>query len=590
MKKIILACLLLVISGVVHAQNDWSNKIAQSLWDKQKEAEIPFFVLLKTQANLKTAKHFKNKNEKGNFVYHELVNVAEQTQLPLIAILENEKVHFQTYSIVNGIWVKGDFELIKRLAKEPSVANVFYNAPVRVLEPVEVDRNPLLHSRGDSLTWGIEKIKANAVWELGYKGQGVVIGGQDTGYGWQLPNLKAKYRGWNGTTANHNYNWHDAIREFSPLGDSINNNCGLNVLEPCDDNGHGTHTMGTMVAADTVVSLGVAPEAQWIGCRNMEDGWGAPNTYLECFEWFLAPTDLNNQNADPTKAPHVINNSWGCPEIEGCDTSNFVLLKLAINNLKLAGVVVVVSAGNSGPNCHSVNTPAAIYESSFSVGALGVNDTITNFSSRGSVNIDSSGRRKPNITAPGQAVTSYWLQGNGTNNFSYLNASGTSMAGPHVAGLVALMISADSTLAGDVDRIENIIEQTAIGRTTNQNCGGVSGMTIPNNTYGFGVIDALAAVNQAIITAGVDNNLNNSGKAEIFPNPFNHQFWVKLEGFKGNTVFELYSADGRLIEQQKWDINWHSLRKVDVSGIPVGVYFYKIYDNRTSTQGKLMKN
>jgi serine protease AprX len=590
MKKIILACLLLTISGIMHAQNDWSNKIAQSLWDKQNDPEISFFVLLKTQANLKMAKHFKNKNEKGSFVYHELVNMAEQTQLPLIAILENEEADFQTYSIVNGIWVKGNFELVKKLAKESSVANIFYNAPVRVLEPVEVDRNPLLHSRDDSLTWGVEKIKADAVWGLGYKGQGVVIGGQDTGYGWQLPNLKAKYRGWDGTIANHNYNWHDAIREFSSLGDSINSNCGLNVLEPCDDNGHGTHTMGTMVAADTVVSLGVAPEAQWIGCRNMEDGWGAPNTYLECFEWFLAPTDLNNQNADPTKAPHVINNSWGCPEIEGCDTSNFVLLEIAINNLKLAGVVVVVSAGNSGPDCHSINTPAAIYESSFSVGALGVNDTITNFSSRGSVNVDRSGRTKPNITAPGQAVTSYWLQGNGTNNFTYLNASGTSMAGPHVAGLVALMISADSTLAGDVDRIESIIEQTAIGRTTDQNCGGVSGMAIPNNTYGFGVIDALAAVNQAIITAGVDDELSNSGKAEVFPNPFNNQFWVKLEGFKGNTVFELYSADGRLVEQQNWDINWHTLRKINVSGIPVGVYFYKIYDNQTSTQGKLMKN
>jgi subtilisin family serine protease len=590
MKKIILACLLLTISGMMYAQNDWSNKIAQSLWDKQNDAEVSFFVLLKTQVNLKTAKHFKSKNEKGSFVYHELVNMAEQTQLPLIAILENEEADFQTYSIVNGIWAKGNFELVEKLAKESSVANIFYNAPVRVLEPVEVDRNPLLHSRDDSLTWGVEKIKADAVWALGYKGQGVVIGGQDTGYGWQLPNLKAKYRGWDGTIANHNYNWHDAIREFSPLGDSINSNCGLNVLEPCDDHGHGTHTMGTMVAADTVVSLGVAPEAQWIGCRNMEDGWGAPNTYLECFEWFLAPTDLNNQNADPTKAPHVINNSWGCPEIEGCDTSNFVLLEIAINNLKLAGVVVVVSAGNSGPDCHSINTPAAIYESSFSVGALGMNDTITNFSSRGSVNVDKSGRTKPNITAPGQAVTSYWLQGNGTNNFTYLNASGTSMAGPHVAGLVALMISADSTLAGDVDRIESIIEQTAIGRTTDQNCGGVSGMTIPNNTYGFGVIDALAAVNQAIITAGVENELNSSGKTEIFPNPFNNQFWVKLEGFKGNTVFELYSADGRLIEQRNWDINWHSLRKININEIPVGVYFYKIYDNQTSTQGKLMKN
>jgi len=590
MKKILLVGLLVSISTIIFAQNDWSSKIAQSLWDRQTEPEILFFVLLTEQADLRLAKRFNNKNEKGNFVYNKLLTIAEQTQAPLISIIENEAITFQAFSIVNGVWVKGNFELVKKLAQEPTVGHIFYNAPVRVLEPVEVDRNPLLTGRNDSLTWGIEQIQADAVWALGYKGQGVVIGGQDTGYGWELPNLKAKYRGWNGTAANHNYNWHDAIREFSPLGDSINNNCGLNVLEPCDDHGHGTHTMGTMVAEDTVVNLGVAPESQWIGCRNMEDGWGAPNTYLECFEWFLAPTDLNNQNPDPTKAPHVINNSWGCPEVEGCDTSNFVLLEMAINNLKLAGVVVVVSAGNSGSGCHSVNTPAAIFESSFSVGALGMNDTITNFSSRGSVNVDSSGRTKPNVTAPGQSVTSYWLQGTGTNTFSYLNASGTSMAGPHVAGLVALMISADSTLAGDVDRIENIIEQTAIGRTTDQNCGGISGMTIPNNTYGFGVVDALAAVNQALATSSINTPVRSIGKAEIFPNPFKNQFWVKMEGFKGETTFELYSSTGQLIQQKIWDINWHSLRSIEVEALPVGVYFYKISDNQTSTQGKLMKN
>jgi subtilisin family serine protease len=206
------------------------------------------------------------------------------------------------------------------------------------------------------------------------------------------------------------------------------------------------------------------------------------------------------------------------------------------------------------------------------------------------VNVDGSNRTKPNITAPGQSVTSYWLQGTGTNNLSYLNASGTSMAGPHVAGLVALMISADSTLAGDVDRIESIIEQTAVGRTSDQNCGGVSGMTIPNNTYGFGVVDALAAVNQAIATSGINNTSLNSGQAEVFPNPFKHQFWVKLEGFRGDTVFELYSSDGRLIQQKTWDIAWHSLRSIEVTTLPIGVYFYKIYDNQTSTQGKLMKN
>ncbi len=88
---------------------------------------------------------------------------------------------------------------------------------------------------------------------------------------------------------------------------------------PCDDVGHGTHTMGTMVGDDGAANqIGVAPGAKWMGCRNMDVGNGTPATYSECFQWFIAPTNLANQNPDPTKAPHVINNSWGCPPSEGC--------------------------------------------------------------------------------------------------------------------------------------------------------------------------------------------------------------------------------------------------------------------------------
>lgn len=589
MKKIILSLILFTITFNVEAQNDWSTKITQSLWDKQNETEIQFFVFLKKQGNTQVAKHIKNKVEKGTFVYNTLTEIAERTQNQLITILEYEQATYQAFSIVNGIWVKGDFELVKKMAQHPNVAHVFYNAPIKALEPVEIDRDQSIRLRTDSVTWGIDKINANDVWALGHRGQGVVIGGQDTGYSWELPNLKAKYRGWDGSTANHNYNWHDAIHEFSPLGDSINNDCGLDILTPCDDIGHGTHTMGTMVATDTTVLLGVAPDAQWIGCRNMEDGWGAPNTYLECFEWFLAPTDLTNLNPDPAKAPHVIANSWGCPPEEGCDTSNFVLLETAINNLKLAGVVVVVSAGNDGPDCNTIMNPASIYVNSFSVGALAKNDTIAGFSSRGSVTSDGSGRLKPNVVAPGHRVTSYWTQGSGANGFSYLDASGTSMAGPHVAGVVALMISADSTLAGDVDRIENLLEQTAVGRTTDQNCGGVSGMSIPNNTYGYGLIDALAAVNQIISSSGRNQSIRTKATATVFPNPFNHQFWVKLSGFSGQTHFEMYSVDGKLIQFKNWTISVNTLQSVETVNLPIGVYFYKIYDGQSSVQGKLIK-
>src|SRR5690606_6949367 len=192
--------------------------------------------------------------------------------------------------------------------------------------------------------------------------------------------------------------------EINPFNADSINPCGLDSKVPCDDNGHGTHTMGTMIGLDGPNQIGVAPEATWCACRNMERGWGTPFTYLECFEWFLAPTDLNNQNPDPTKAPHVINNSWSCPQAEGCDSSNWMLLDMAVMNLRLAGTVVVVSAGNSGSGCGSVSTPAAMFEGSFSVGATRENDTIAGFSSRGPVFVDGSLRLKPNVAAPGVSV------------------------------------------------------------------------------------------------------------------------------------------------------------------------------------------
>jgi hypothetical protein len=75
--------------------------------------------------------------------------------------------------------------------------------------------------------------------------------------------------------------------------------------------------MGSMLGFDGGANqIGMAPDAKWIACRNLSNGVGAIPTYLECMEWFIAPTKINGTDPDPTKAPHVVNNSWGC--VEGC--------------------------------------------------------------------------------------------------------------------------------------------------------------------------------------------------------------------------------------------------------------------------------
>jgi len=243
--------------------------------------------------------------------------------------------------------------------------------------------------------------------------------------------------------------------------------------------------MGIMVGDDGGANqIGMAPGARWIGCRNMNQGVGTPATYIECYQWFMAPTRIDGSDPNPAMAPDVINNSWGCTVSEGCTDPNVLLT--VVNNVRAAGIVTVQSAGNSGSACSTVNQPAAIYQSSFTAGATDSGDLIASFSSRGPVTVDGSGRLKPDIVAPGVSVRSS-IPG------SYDVKSGTSMAAPHVAGLVALLVSANPFLANQVDSLENIIRQTAVPLTTSQDCGGDGPTDVPNNVYGWGRIDALAA-------------------------------------------------------------------------------------------------
>ncbi len=379
----------------------------------------------------------------------------------------------------------GGADLIQQLADLPDVGYIYANPSVK-LEISEQGSHLSTPQQSDTVEWNIQKVRAPMVWDAGYTGQGVVVAGQDTGYDWDHPALKGKYRGWDGATVEHNYNWHDAIHTDDPHT-AVGNPCGFNSPVPCDDNSHGTHTMGTMVGDDgTGNQVGMAPGARWVGCRNMEQGWGTPATYIECFEWFIAPTDLNGNNPKPSLAPDVINNSWRCPTSEGCTDPN--ILKAAVENVRAAGILTVQSAGNSGSACGSINSPAGIYDASFTIGNTDSNDIIATNSSRGPVTVDGSNRMKPDVSAPGTNIRSSVPNASFPNSYSYM--SGTSMAAPHAAGLTALLLSVRPDLRGDPDALEALIRFSAVPRTTNQECGGVPGSKVPNNTYGWGRIDA----------------------------------------------------------------------------------------------------
>ncbi len=587
MKKFILfglpiLALLTILSWSFTIDDTWQDKVDADVLAKVTNGETTDFLILLQDENEFAAIQTWNKDAKATYVYDQLRQRANTSQANVATLLNAQNADFKAFFIVNMIYTKGNADLLQSVAEMPEVLRIQSNPVAKVPALARTE-----NSGAREATWGVQMINADDVWAMGYTGQGVVVGGQDTGYEWEHPALKAKYRGWDGTTADHNYNWHDAIHEMNPLNDDDNNPCGYDSPFPCDDNNHGTHTMGTMIGTDEDGGneIGVAPGSSWIACRNMERGWGQLTTYVECFEWFLAPTDVAGENADPTKAPHVIANSWGCPDVEGCNPDNFSVMETALNNLRAAGTVVVVSAGNSGgQGCGSVTNPAAIFEGAFSIGATSDDDVIAGFSSRGPVTVDGSNRPKPDVSAPGVSVLSS-IRGGGYQSFS-----GTSMAGPHVAGAVALIISANPELAGDVDAIENILEQTAVEKTTDEDCGDIDGETVPNNTYGHGRIDVLAAVEMALgmIISDTDNPAL-ANALEIAPNPFTETINFSFDQNLGTATLEIFNVNGQLVRSDKRTISAGDTHSFNLEGAASGVYFYAIRSAEGTIEGKVVK-
>jgi len=465
-------------------------------------------VILREQADLSVARNLSTRQARGRYVYATLRAVAEESQDALRVFLDSQGIDHRPFYVVNALQLLADESLIRAIAARPDVGRVVLNPWVTGLSESVTSADTAV-ARDAGIQPNLTRVNADDVWALGYSGQGVVVAGQDTGYDAGHPALLTQYRGWDGAATDHDFNWHDAIHADSP-GTAPGNPCGFDAPQPCDDYGHGTHTMGIMVGDDGVGhQIGVAPGARWIGCRNMEQGVGSPASYLECFEFFLAPYPVNGTPAEgnPDLAPHVVNNSWSCPPSEGCDPT---ILEDAVSALRQAGIAVVVSAGNYGSGgCETVLYPPAIYPQSFSVGAFDHgDDQIASFSSRGPVTYGGHTYHKPEITAPGVSVYSSFPGG------GFGTSSGTSMAAPHVAGGLALLLSAAPELAGDVHALEQLLSLTAEPRLTTAGCGGDGPQDVPNNVWGWGILDLLAAV-ERLPTGAVQGTVSDAGSGDL---------------------------------------------------------------------------
>lgn len=486
---------LLTLVGIAAPSSvDVTGKIAP--WVLEHSAyggQAEFLVVLSDQANLSHVTALRTKTEKGRYVRDTLWKKAQATQAPVLQWLRANHIEHRSYYIVNMIWIRASIEVAQVLAARPDVAWIEGNPEIHnvVPEPDTAAATPDQPQQVAAIEAGINYTHAPQVWALGYTGQGIVVAGADTGYRWDHNALKAHYRGWNGASADHNYNWHDSVHSNAGA-----NPCGFNSPVPCDDLGHGTHTMGTAVGDDGAGNqIGMAPGAKWIGCRNMDAGNGTPARYIECMEFFLAPYPLNGTTAqgDPNRAPDISTNSWDCPASEGCSVND---LKMAAEAQRAAGIMMVVAAGNGGNSgrndCSTVNEQPGTLEAVYSIGALNTGtDTLASFSSKGPVTLDGSNRLKPDLCAPGTNTRSAY----NTSTTAYANLSGTSMAAPHVAGAVALLWSAQPSLRNDVDATENILNQRAVhvSPPSGSLCDPI-GTTSPNNVFGYGRLNIEAAV------------------------------------------------------------------------------------------------
>jgi len=415
------------------------------------DAEIAVLVTLRRQVD---AEDFAGRPQA---LLAALRRTAAATQADVVDIVDDQPV--KRFWLINAIAVHATPAEIAELDADPGVERVDADVPVRIDQTASqvVDSFP---DPGEG-NWGLAAIRAPEVWRAtGLTGQGVVVGSIDTGVNAAHRELAGKVAGW---------------RDF------VNNRPA-----PYDDNGHGTHTIGTMIGGSQGgAAVGVAPGARVIVAKAIgASGVGPGSALIAAAQWMTDP------DGDPATAdqPVAVNNSWSAED------ANDPWFRSIIRRWVELGITPVFAAGNTGPDASTVGSPAG-YPEVLAVGAVNEKDGVASFSSRGPVhwlNLDGSGPAsgtvitKPDVSAPGVNITSSTGDG-------YLAFSGTSMASPHVAGVIALMAQANPQARGAA--AAEIIRSSAVDL----------GAPGPDQRSGSGRLDAVRAV-QAVL--GPANTLN----------------------------------------------------------------------------------
>lgn len=398
-------------------------------------------------------------------VISELQNTAVRTQAGLLEFLDSHKdavVDFEGYFIVNVVYLKATQQVIEAVATRPEVKSILPNEIVPLDLPEKVIETEQMNT--DGIEWNIHRVGAPMAWDkYSIDGSGVVVGIMDTGVDWQHPTLQHKWRGYNPNDpmeSDPTYSWFDPV---------------YGEVMPYDFQGHGTHVTGTILGSkpDQTNTIGVAPGATWIAANIFTPEGAESNDIIAAGQWMLAP------GGDPSKAPDIINNSWGS-RTAGVNE----VFREMVQNWRAAGILPVFAAGNLGA-VESVTAPAN-YPESFAVAATDYDNQLASFSSRGPGPYGDE--IKPEISAPGVNIRSA-VPGGG-----YASWDGTSMAAPHIAGIAALLLQFDNSLTPD--SLELMMEASATPLTD------AHYPEHPNYGYGYGLVNAYEAISMSLRGSG----------------------------------------------------------------------------------------
>lgn len=400
-------------------------------------------------------------------------------QAPLLKLAKSAGFEVKAFWINNAILVKNATPaLIHTFRTQRSVLRLEAADKIvaRINEPMvhEVEEESTRVGR-NMLEWGIEIINAPAAWEI-TTGEGITLSNIDTGVRYTHEAVADSYRGLlEDGTYDHDYNWLDP--------QTVPQNA------PFDNNGHGTHTMGTIIGSEST-GIGVAHGSKWIAAKGCASSSCSNAHLMESAEYVLCPTRQDGSDVNCTLGADVVSNSWG----GGRGSTTYLTY---IEAWRDAGSIPVFSQGNSGSSCATANSPGDL-GIVIGVGSTTSAETLSSFSSRGpGVGSANFPDQKPDISAPGSAVRSSYY----TSDTAYASLSGTSMAAPHVSGLVGLLLSANPSL--EYDDIYSILTRSAVQTLGKPDgvvsaCDGVGYEVYPNYFYGYGRIDALEAVNLAL--------------------------------------------------------------------------------------------